>query len=58
MCIHLVVKEALDRANFTENDLSAVVVTIGPGLGLCLRGEEKYPLLFFGMIKSVVRELR
>ncbi|KAF2568736.1 hypothetical protein F2Q68_00024118 [Brassica cretica] len=35
--IDKVVKEALDRANFTENDLSAVAVTIGPGLGLCLR---------------------
>lgn len=34
-----VVQEALDRANLTEKDLSAVAVTIGPGLGLCLRGK-------------------
>uniref|UniRef100_A0A0D3BQI8 N(6)-L-threonylcarbamoyladenine synthase n=1 Tax=Brassica oleracea var. oleracea TaxID=109376 RepID=A0A0D3BQI8_BRAOL len=32
-----VVQDALDRANLTETDLSAVAVTIGPGLGLCLR---------------------
>lgn len=28
---------ALDKANVTGKDLSAVAVTIGPGLGLCLR---------------------
>lgn len=41
MCIHWfqVVQDALDRANLTEKDLSAVAVTIGPGLGLCLRGK-------------------
>ncbi|KAF3577442.1 hypothetical protein DY000_02028926 [Brassica cretica] len=35
----VVVQDALDRANLTETDLSAVAVavTIGPGLGLCLR---------------------
>ncbi|CAN6832596.1 unnamed protein product, partial [Brassica oleracea] len=33
----VVVQDALDRANLTEKDLSAVAVTIGPGLGLCLR---------------------
>ncbi|CAN6995020.1 unnamed protein product [Brassica rapa subsp. trilocularis] len=33
----VVVQDALDRANLTEKDLAAVAVTIGPGLGLCLR---------------------
>ncbi|KAG5538585.1 hypothetical protein RHGRI_019234 [Rhododendron griersonianum] len=33
-----VVQEALDKANVKELDLSAVAVTIGPGLSLCLRG--------------------
>lgn len=33
-----VVQEALDKAKLTEKDLSAVAVTIGPGLSLCLRG--------------------
>lgn len=33
-----VVQEALDKANITERDLSAIAVTIGPGLSLCLRG--------------------
>jgi hypothetical protein len=33
-----VVQEALDQANVSETDLSAVAVTIGPGLSLCLRG--------------------
>ncbi|XP_057807378.1 probable tRNA N6-adenosine threonylcarbamoyltransferase, mitochondrial isoform X2 [Salvia miltiorrhiza] len=32
-----VVQEALDKAKLTEEDLSAVAVTIGPGLSLCLR---------------------
>ncbi|KAG7561668.1 Gcp-like domain [Arabidopsis thaliana x Arabidopsis arenosa] len=38
MCIHWlhVVQDALDRASLTEKDLSAVAVTIGPGLSLCL----------------------
>ncbi|KAL1223594.1 putative tRNA N6-adenosine threonylcarbamoyltransferase [Cardamine amara subsp. amara] len=35
--IDKVVQDALDRANLTEKDLSAVAVTIGPGLSLCLR---------------------
>lgn len=41
MCIHRfqVVQDALDSANLTEKDLSAVAVTIGPGLSLCLRGK-------------------
>lgn len=34
-----VVQEALEKANLTEMDLSAVAVTIGPGLSLCLRGQ-------------------
>lgn len=36
-----VVQAALDNANITESDLSAVAVTIGPGLSLCLRGNQK-----------------
>ncbi|KAE9610752.1 hypothetical protein Lal_00021192 [Lupinus albus] len=35
--IDRVVQEALDKAYMAEKDLSAVAVTIGPGLGLCLR---------------------
>ncbi|CAL0324577.1 unnamed protein product [Lupinus luteus] len=35
--IDRVVQEALDKAYMTEKDLTAVAVTIGPGLGLCLR---------------------
>ncbi|XP_022886356.1 probable tRNA N6-adenosine threonylcarbamoyltransferase, mitochondrial isoform X2 [Olea europaea var. sylvestris] len=35
--IDQVVQEALDKANLSESDLSAVAVTIGPGLSLCLR---------------------
>lgn len=39
-----VVQEALHKANLTERDLSAVAVTIGPGLSLCLRGNLKHIL--------------
>ncbi|KAE9461699.1 hypothetical protein C3L33_06401, partial [Rhododendron williamsianum] len=35
--VQQVVQEALDKANVQELDLSAVAVTIGPGLSLCLR---------------------
>ncbi|KAK6142920.1 hypothetical protein DH2020_023268 [Rehmannia glutinosa] len=35
--IDQVVQEALDKAKITEKELSAVAVTIGPGLSLCLR---------------------
>ncbi|XP_058729290.1 probable tRNA N6-adenosine threonylcarbamoyltransferase, mitochondrial [Vicia villosa] len=35
--IDQVVQEALDKAYMTEKDLTAVAVTIGPGLSLCLR---------------------
>ncbi|XP_077235496.1 glycoprotease 1 [Tasmannia lanceolata] len=35
--IDQVVQQALENANLTEVDLSAVAVTIGPGLSLCLR---------------------
>lgn len=42
-----VVQEALKKANLSERDLSAVAVTIGPGLSLCLRGNLKYILLIF-----------
>lgn len=31
-------QEAIDKAKLSERDLSAVAVTIGPGLSLCLRG--------------------
>ncbi|KAL3616538.1 glutamated carboxypeptidase [Castilleja foliolosa] len=37
LVIDQVVQEALDKAKLTEEDLSAVAVTIGPGLSLCLR---------------------
>ncbi|KAF5731652.1 hypothetical protein HS088_TW18G00336 [Tripterygium wilfordii] len=37
LVIDQVVQETLDKANLTERDLSAVAVTIGPGLSLCLR---------------------
>jgi len=45
------VQEALDKAKLTERNLSAIAVTIGPGLGLCLRGKVTitfvlFPLLF------------
>ncbi|XP_074263183.1 putative tRNA N6-adenosine threonylcarbamoyltransferase, mitochondrial isoform X2 [Silene latifolia] len=35
--IDQVTQSALDQANVAANDLSAVAVTIGPGLSLCLR---------------------
>ncbi|KAF9588312.1 hypothetical protein IFM89_008729, partial [Coptis chinensis] len=35
--IDKVVQQALDKADLTVKDLTAVVVTIGPGLSLCLR---------------------
>ncbi|KAK2379284.1 putative tRNA N6-adenosine threonylcarbamoyltransferase, mitochondrial [Trifolium repens] len=35
--IDQVVQEALDKAYMTEKDLTAVAVSIGPGLSLCLR---------------------
>ncbi|XP_024636954.1 probable tRNA N6-adenosine threonylcarbamoyltransferase, mitochondrial isoform X2 [Medicago truncatula] len=35
--IDQVVQDALDKAYMTEKDLTAVAVTIGPGLSLCLR---------------------
>ncbi|CAN0889847.1 Probable tRNA N6-adenosine threonylcarbamoyltransferase, mitochondrial [Linum grandiflorum] len=37
LVIDQVVEQALDEANLTADNLSAVAVTIGPGLGLCLR---------------------
>uniref|UniRef100_A0A0E0FC91 N(6)-L-threonylcarbamoyladenine synthase n=1 Tax=Oryza meridionalis TaxID=40149 RepID=A0A0E0FC91_9ORYZ len=37
LAIDQVVQKALDDANVSENDLSAVAVTVGPGLSLCLR---------------------
>ncbi|KAE9460001.1 hypothetical protein C3L33_08094, partial [Rhododendron williamsianum] len=44
--IDKVVQEALDKANVKELDLSAVAVTIGPGLSLCLR-EEVHDACYF-----------
>ncbi|KAL5133425.1 putative tRNA N6-adenosine threonylcarbamoyltransferase, mitochondrial [Glycine soja] len=38
--IDQVVQDALDKAYLTEKDLTAVAVTIGPGLSLCLRDED------------------
>ncbi|GAA0156710.1 RNA processing factor [Lithospermum erythrorhizon] len=35
--IDQVVQEALDKAELLERDISAIAVTIGPGLSLCLR---------------------
>ncbi|XP_072958226.1 probable tRNA N6-adenosine threonylcarbamoyltransferase, mitochondrial isoform X1 [Typha angustifolia] len=37
LVIDKVVQQALNNANLTGKDLSAVAVTIGPGLSLCLR---------------------
>ncbi|KAM0945478.1 putative N(6)-L-threonylcarbamoyladenine synthase [Dioscorea sansibarensis] len=37
VAIDKVVQQALDNANLAAQDLSAVAVTIGPGLSLCLR---------------------
>ncbi|XP_039124130.1 probable tRNA N6-adenosine threonylcarbamoyltransferase, mitochondrial isoform X2 [Dioscorea cayenensis subsp. rotundata] len=37
VAIDKVVQQALDNANLAARDLSAVAVTIGPGLSLCLR---------------------
>ncbi|XP_010934187.1 probable tRNA N6-adenosine threonylcarbamoyltransferase, mitochondrial isoform X1 [Elaeis guineensis] len=37
LVINQVVQQALDNAKLTEKNLSAVAVTIGPGLSLCLR---------------------
>ncbi|EPS65308.1 hypothetical protein M569_09468, partial [Genlisea aurea] len=37
LVIDQVVQEALNKAKIAEEDLSAVAVTIGPGLSLCLR---------------------
>jgi tRNA A37 threonylcarbamoyltransferase TsaD len=40
-----VVQKALDDANVSESDLSAVAVTVGPGLSLCLRGSFFFAIL-------------
>lgn len=39
-------QEALDKANLSERDLSAIAATIGPGLSLCLRGMVVFKILF------------
>jgi N6-L-threonylcarbamoyladenine synthase len=39
-----VVQKALDDAKLSGSDLSAVAVTVGPGLSLCLRGMDVPPL--------------
>lgn len=41
-----VVAEALSNAGVQEGDLSAVAVTIGPGLSMCLRGCLQLHLLY------------
>uniref|UniRef100_A0A0E0MV19 N(6)-L-threonylcarbamoyladenine synthase n=1 Tax=Oryza rufipogon TaxID=4529 RepID=A0A0E0MV19_ORYRU len=43
LAIDRVVQKALDNANVSESDLSAVAVTVGPGLSLCLRDMLCYP---------------
>lgn len=55
-----VVQEALDKAKLTEEDLSAVAVTIGPGLSLCLRGNllTLQPLCFFLLYALTLSSLR
>lgn len=52
-----VVQDALDKANLTESDLSAVAVTIGPGLSLCLRGTSDVFFFFFLIVLVVIMEL-
>jgi hypothetical protein len=47
-----VVQKALDDANLSGSDLSAVAVTVGPGLSLCLRGMD-VPLSFTGLLKCL-----
>ncbi|GJV22009.1 hypothetical protein Tco_1371029 [Tanacetum coccineum] len=37
-----VVQDALDKANLAEVDLSAIVVTIAPGLSLCVRDRDRF----------------
>ena len=39
-----VVQKALDDAKLSGSDLSAVAVTVGPGLSLCLRGMDVPPI--------------
>lgn len=39
------VQRALDDAKIGQADLSAVAVTIGPGLSLCLRGNFLFALM-------------
>ncbi|GJY40660.1 hypothetical protein Tco_0427930 [Tanacetum coccineum] len=40
-----VVQDALDKANLAEVDLSAIVVTIAPGLSLCVRDRDRFECL-------------
>lgn len=46
-------QEALDKAKITEEGLSAVAVTIGPGLSLCLRGKYTQNPTFFSRCVSI-----
>ncbi|KAK4788010.1 hypothetical protein SAY86_019329 [Trapa natans] len=53
--IDRVVQDALDKAKIGEADLSAVAVTIGPGLSLCLRvGVQKARNIAGRFVKPVV----
>lgn len=49
-------QEAFDKANLNVMDISAVAVTIGPGLSLCLRGNYvlPFPYPFFRMYDSPI----
>ncbi|GJT00266.1 hypothetical protein Tco_0821435 [Tanacetum coccineum] len=51
-----VVQDALDKANLAEVDLSAIVVTIAPGLSLCVRDRFEC-LLTLSLQESIVGAL-
>lgn len=42
-------QDALDKAEISETDVTAVAVTIGPGLSLCLRGNHVLVLFVFAL---------
>jgi len=48
LVIDQVVQKALDDAKLSGSDLSAVAVTVGPGLSLCLRGMDVPPICSLG----------
>lgn len=49
------VEEALEKAKLTEKNLSAVAVTIGPGLSLCLRSQLLHLLASGRLMKEIVQ---